>query len=148
VRSSVIVHEPLSVMTGSVVSTIWTVLLAVPVWNPSLYRYSTRYVHNVPVSTVPLIFATPVSPLSSRTAPSSVYHENTSSVIVEVPFSVIVGVVVSIKNVAQVEFHAKSLTTKTFVHSFVIGSPLAYGAPFMVAHDMFASENVIAMPVS
>jgi len=106
------------------------------------------YVHNVPVSTVPLIFATPVSPLSSRSAQSSVYHENTSSVVVEAPFSVIVGVVVSMKNVAPVEFHAKSFTINTFVHSFVIGSPLTYGAPFIVAHDMFVSEKVIVIPVS
>ena len=52
------------------------------------------------------------------------------------PFMLIVGVVVSMVNVAHVEFHAKSVTIKIFVHSLVIGSPLLYGASLMVAPDI------------
>ena len=73
---------------------------------------------------MPLMYAIHPVPLSVRIAQSSMYHEKTSSVITEVPLSVMIGVVVSMINVAQVEFPAKSVTMNIFVHSFVMGSPL------------------------
>jgi hypothetical protein len=76
-----------------------------------------------------------------------VYHENTSSVITEVPFKVMIGVVVSMENVAQVLFPAESVTTNIFVHSFVIGSPLLYPDQLSVAVAEILSANIIDIPV-
>jgi hypothetical protein len=93
------------------------------------------------------MFVLPVSPLSFQIAQLSIYGENTSRVIVDVPLSVTIGVVVSIVNVAPVLLPAESVTTNIFVPSLVIGSPLLYAHPLIVAVAQILSVNVMITPV-
>lgn len=84
------------IAVGLIVSTTCIVLVVLPVCMPSKYIYSIIYVPIVPVSTIQLIIVTvPVVPLSDHIAHDSAYGVNCSTVHVDGPLSVTIGMLVS-----------------------------------------------------